>query len=151
MLRKAPTTLQLAQEDVSELIAELEEEKLQQRIQSQRKNLIRSSTRVESGKSDDIGLSEPVGIDTSFQISPLDGKRLPMELSEGAPRTSSHWSNYNRASKIPASGIINSNNNTGHVNNTNANNNHNSHNAEIAGLNTTNPNTEGNPFFNQSQ
>ncbi|GAV54184.1 hypothetical protein ZYGR_0AK06860 [Zygosaccharomyces rouxii] len=139
MLRRPPTTLQLAQDDVSELIAELEEEKLQQRIQSQRKNLIRSSTRVESGRSDDGGLSEPVGVDSSFQISPLDGKRLPVELSEGPPRASSHWSNNNRPNKVPNPGINNNNN-------SNSNNN-----AELAGLNTTNPNTEGNPFFNQSQ
>lgn len=140
MLRRPPTTLQLAQDDVSELIAELEEEKLQQRIQSQRKNLIRSSTRVESGRSDDAGLSEPVGFDSSFQISPLDGKRLPLEVSEGPPRASSYWSNNNRPNKVPVPGT-----------NNNSNNNGSNINAEMAGLNTTNPNTEGNPFFNQNQ
>lgn len=140
MLRRPPTTLQLAQDDVAELIAELEEEKLQQRIQSQRKNLIRSSTRVDSGKSDEGRLFEPAGIDSSFQISPLDGKRLPLELSEGPPRASSHWSNNNRPnnSKVPTPGINNNNSN-------------NATNVENAGLNTTNPNTEGNPFYNQSQ
>lgn len=126
MLRRPPTTLKLAQDDVSELIAELEEEKLQQRIQSQRKNLIRSSTRVEMGKTEDGRIPEAVPIDSNFQISPLDGKRLPVDLSEGPPRASSTWPS-NQLGKDRASGD----------------------NPPGAGLNTTNPNTEGNPFYNQ--
>lgn len=93
MLRRPPTTLQLSQDDVAELIAEVEEEKLQLRIQSQRKNLIRSSTRLESGTVDDGNLAEPAGIDSSFQISPLDGKRLHAEASDGLPTATLNWSN----------------------------------------------------------
>ncbi|CDH09070.1 uncharacterized protein ZBAI_00854 [Zygosaccharomyces bailii ISA1307] len=126
MLRRPPTTLKLTQDDVSELIAELEEEKLQQRIQSQRKNLIRSSTRVDIGKRDDGRLSEPPTVDTNFQISPLDGKRLALELSDGPPRANSQWSN-NHLSKGATP----------------------RENAEGATLNNTSPNTEGNPFYNQ--
>lgn len=93
MLRRPPTTLQLSQDDVAELIAELEEEKLQLRIQSQRKNLIRSSTRLESGSVDDGNLAEPSNFDSSFQISPLDGKRLHAEGTEGIPAATLNWSN----------------------------------------------------------
>lgn len=85
--------MQLSQDDVAELVAELEEEKLQLRIQSQRKNLIRSSTRLESGTVDDGNLVEPASIDSSLQISPLDGKRLHAEASDGLPTATLNWSN----------------------------------------------------------
>lgn len=112
MLRRLPTTLQLAQEDVSELIAELEEEKLQLRIQSQRKNLIRSSTRLESGKTDKGNLAEPISVDSSFQISPLDGKRLQLNPSDGPPTATPNWANRqdtnaNSGSATAASGSAN--------------------------------------------
>lgn len=85
--------LKLSQDDVTELIAELEEEKLQLRIQSQRKNLIRSSTRIDSEIIDDGNLAEPAAIDSSFQISPLDGKRLQLSPSDGPPAATLNWSN----------------------------------------------------------
>lgn len=93
MLRRPPTTLQLSQDDVAELIAELEEEKLQLRIQSQRKNLTRSSTRLEPGTTEGRSLTEPASVDSSFQISPLDGKRLQLDPTDGAPSASLNWSN----------------------------------------------------------
>lgn len=111
MLRRPPTTLKLAQEDVSELIAELEEEKLQLRIQSQRKNLIRSSTRLESGKTDNGNLAEPISVDSSFQISPLDGKRLQLDPSDGPPTATPNWANRQDANAnsnvIAASASVN--------------------------------------------
>lgn len=93
MLRRPPTTLQLSQDDVAELIAELEEEKLQLRIKSQRKNLTRSSTRLEPGITEERNLAEPANLDSSFQISPLDGKRLQLDPADGPPSASLNWSN----------------------------------------------------------
>ncbi|QLQ80537.1 hypothetical protein HG537_0D05380 [Torulaspora globosa] len=93
MLRRPPTTLQLSQDDVAELIAELEEEKLQLRIQSQRKNLTRSSARLEPDTDEGRKSTESTSIDSSFQISPLDGKRLQPDPTDGAPSASVNWAN----------------------------------------------------------
>lgn len=95
--------MQLSQDDVAELIAELEEEKLQLRIQSQRKNLTRSSARLEPDNVEDRKLTGPVSVDSSFQISPLDGKRLQLDPTDGAPSASVNWANR-QTSNAGASG-----------------------------------------------
>lgn len=96
MLRRTPTTVELGQEDVAELIAELEEQKLQLRIQSQRKNLVRSTLTASangSGKEASEDIEPESSGETSVQISPLDGKRLQLEQSEGPPTATLSWSN----------------------------------------------------------
>lgn len=98
MLRRAATTVQLGQEDVADLIAELEEEKLQLRIQSQKKNLVRSGTaaNMTSASSKTLGedLEPGSSEDNSVQISPLNGKRSEVDQIEvGPPTASLSWSN----------------------------------------------------------
>lgn len=89
MLRTPVTTLKLTSDDVGELIAELEEKKLQQIITTQRKNVLRTSTRVDGGagtvqlqenerptkpNNADDSLDEPIQVDSFIHESPLDNK-----------------------------------------------------------------------------
>ena len=78
MLRRPPTTLQLDQEDVADLIAELEEEKLQLQIKSQRMNLVRSSTGITDTNNERIS-SEHDKEPGSFQVSPLAMKKQAVQ------------------------------------------------------------------------
>ncbi|KAL3232945.1 Anaphase-promoting complex APC subunit CDC26 [Nakaseomyces bracarensis] len=89
MLRRPLTTLKLTSDDVSGLIAELEDQKLQQMIDTQRKNVMRSSTRIDgvsgtvqlqenerSIQSNEVDetLDDPIPVDSFIHASPLDNK-----------------------------------------------------------------------------
>lgn len=88
MLRRPVTTLKLSSDDVSDLIAELEEKKLQKIINSQRQNVLRTSTRVDGGSGTvqvqenerpsqpiaDESLDDPIPVDSFIHASPLDNK-----------------------------------------------------------------------------
>ncbi|CCE62297.1 hypothetical protein TPHA_0C01410 [Tetrapisispora phaffii CBS 4417] len=110
MLRKAATTLQLEEHDVTELIAELEEEKLQVQLQSQRKNLLRTSTENNyNGLADSSINSINQEVQTSqlrngemsnqtaslFQTSPIDNTKHYPSIPERSVDTKNSNNNQN--------------------------------------------------------
>ncbi|CCC70249.1 hypothetical protein NCAS_0E01790 [Naumovozyma castellii] len=97
MIRRPASTLQLSPDDVSELIKELEEQKLQRKIQAQRVNL--KQALVSENELPTLNNMQ-TEVDSSFQRSPLNNKRLPVT-----------YDNIAGVQEIPENSIRNNNNN----------------------------------------